>query len=346
MDRTRLPPVSSLLQRLLVPPLAVAAGGVVVATAAGFLGAFSPWLDLLSHFRLQLIGVGALLVLLALMAGARRCALAALAAAIVNTAAVGSWMPPLMGAIAAPTQGGTLTLASLNLHFSNPEPESVIRFLRQEQPDVVVLQEVDAYWAAMLGQLSDIYPHRRGCAAIRFCDVAVLSRRPWSSAHIGFDENMRLAVAVVRFSQPGGAKAPRGGGDYTVVSTHLAVPFPEAQADLQRRQAAMVAMLVRALDTPVVLAGDLNTTPWSRLATEFRAASGLVAEGSALPTWPVWLPPVMALPIDHVMVGGGATVLERRLGPPVGSDHRPVLARIALPVVEPTPVKHLVGAGR
>jgi endonuclease/exonuclease/phosphatase (EEP) superfamily protein YafD len=47
------------------------------------------------------------------------------------------------------------------------------------------------------------------------------------------------------------------------------------------------------------------------------------------PTWMAGFWP-LALRIDHVLVSGGLCVEEARIGPDVGSDHRPVISRLKL----------------
>jgi endonuclease/exonuclease/phosphatase (EEP) superfamily protein YafD len=74
--------------------------------------------------------------------------------------------------------------------------------------------------------------------------------------------------------------------------------------------------------------GDLNVTPWSPTFRDLLQAPGLVdtARGRGLRgTWPVCLPG-MRIPIDHCLVSGDLQVLDRQVGPGVGSDHFPVMA--------------------
>ena len=73
--------------------------------------------------------------------------------------------------------------------------------------------------------------------------------------------------------------------------------------------------------------GDFNCAPWS---PHFRRLCGGAklrdaARGSGFaPTWyPSRVP--IGIPIDHVLVGPAVAVEEHRVGPALGSDHRPVL---------------------
>ena len=82
--------------------------------------------------------------------------------------------------------------------------------------------------------------------------------------------------------------------------------------------------------------GDMNATPWSPVLRHFMEQNGL--RDSALgygvhPTWfSRWLP--LGIPIDQILHSDGITVLDRRVGPDVGSDHFAVTADIALTPAE------------
>jgi endonuclease/exonuclease/phosphatase (EEP) superfamily protein YafD len=45
-------------------------------------------------------------------------------------------------------------------------------------------------------------------------------------------------------------------------------------------------------------------------------------------SWPTQIPP-LGIPLDHCLVSPELVVLDRRLGPAVGSDHRPVILELA-----------------
>ena len=80
------------------------------------------------------------------------------------------------------------------------------------------------------------------------------------------------------------------------------------------------------------LLGDLNLTPYSppfhRLLADGRLRDAMQGRGWQ-PTWRASFWP-LALRIDHVLVSSGVCVEEATVGPAVGSDHRPVLARLRL----------------
>lgn len=76
-----------------------------------------------------------------------------------------------------------------------------------------------------------------------------------------------------------------------------------------------------------ILVGDMNTTPWSRIA---RQLPGVRAGDPKLEsTWLTRLP-LIGLPIDHIRISDSFNLIEYRVGPHIGSDHRPLIAKLHL----------------
>jgi hypothetical protein len=96
---------------------------------------------------------------------------------------------------------------------------------------------------------------------------------------------------------------------------------------------AALAQLVRHIDGPLVLAGDLNTSPWSNAFRKLRATTGLAPASILMPTWPAWPLALPQVALDHILVSGELAVAAAGTGPAVGSDHLPVWAQIDRPPV-------------
>lgn len=80
-----------------------------------------------------------------------------------------------------------------------------------------------------------------------------------------------------------------------------------------------------------VVLGDFNASQWSAVMRDFRRGTGLrhSAAGHGLHlTWPT-SEPLLYVPLDHILVSEQLWVLDSRVGPVVGSDHRPVIAELA-----------------
>jgi endonuclease/exonuclease/phosphatase (EEP) superfamily protein YafD len=78
--------------------------------------------------------------------------------------------------------------------------------------------------------------------------------------------------------------------------------------------------------------GDLNTTPWGHAFRALVLDSGLRDSSRGFGfqwSWPASFWP-LGIPIDHALVSDGVNVLDRRMGPSIGSDHLPLVVDIQL----------------
>lgn len=107
---------------------------------------------------------------------------------------------------------------------------------------------------------------------------------------------------------------------------------PPVGSEMSRWRNAYLAEIAEAIRTsPVackILAGDLNITPYSPWFRELKRRSGLhdsMAGQGLQGSWPAFaVLPLLRIPIDHVLVSPGVSVVRRTLGPSLGSDHFPV----------------------
>ena len=171
------------LTTLLHIALLIAACGLAAATAAGFLGAASGWLDYAAHFRPHLAVAALLAAAAGLLLDWQRGVLLVSALAIVGIVNIAVIVMESRYRVSpGVAQGGsTLKIASMNVNFLNRQHALVDRWVRQERPDVLVVTEVDHSWVDAIEGLGDLYPHR-AIGRTRF--VTMLSRRPWTSFEV------------------------------------------------------------------------------------------------------------------------------------------------------------------
>jgi endonuclease/exonuclease/phosphatase (EEP) superfamily protein YafD len=214
-----------------------------------------------------------------------------------------------------------LCVLSMNVEWSNREGDEVLSLIRSLDPDVVALQEVDYWWRRKLEALRDLYPYQTYDRGSTRPGVAVLARTA-PSDETWFPLHGRGAV-ILRFGE--------GEDSFRIATAHA---FPPKTPRLYRLRNGQLDELAAGIDggtTPLLLAGDLNTTPWSPVLREFegrtRLRSARIGRG-ALPTWPSWNL-LLGVPIDHVYHSEEFRVEElERIAVP-GSDHLGLLARVS-----------------
>jgi endonuclease/exonuclease/phosphatase (EEP) superfamily protein YafD len=294
-------------------------GGLVLATVFSLLAPLGWPFELFSHFRVQY--AVASLLLAALLAWRR----AAVPAVLALVLAGGHALPLLMastGAVASQACAGpAFTVATVNVQFSNDRRDALRAWLATRPADFLVIQEVTEAWAAEL-EAQAAYPHRHIVSREDPYGLALLSRWPLESVTL---------VDLAGDGLPSLAGVVDVGGQrvrFLGLHTHWPVtPGLAAARDEALRGAAALAL---ASDLPVVLLGDLNLTPAAPAFDRLLDEAGLrdVMRGRGWrPTWLAGFWP-LALRIDHVLVSPSLCVEQAGVGPPIGSDHRPVVARL------------------
>ena len=278
-------------------------------------GGVTGWLiDLASHWQWLFLPL-----LLLAAAGAcfvdRRWALLFIAAPLPWYSA-GTLAP---AAVAAVSPGPTLSIASVNVYFRNPQAGPLLRWLHEKQPDLVVILEFTPAFAEGLQALQG-YPYREFLAQPDAFGIAILSRHPLAQVRVVRDED---GIPLVE------AKLHWGERLIGLAALHPMPPQTPRYHALRNRKIASVTPAAGLDAVPTIVAGDFNATPWSDAfggldERGWRRATGLA------PTWPAAWRGWMGIPIDHVVVSRHWGVVQSEVGPDVGSDHFPVLVRLAL----------------
>ncbi|HEV3121596.1 MAG TPA: endonuclease/exonuclease/phosphatase family protein, partial [Isosphaeraceae bacterium] len=111
---------------------------------------------------------------------------------------------------------------------------------------------------------------------------------------------------------------------------HPSNPLSERGRHSSNGELAALAGRIRSTPGSHVVFGDLNRTDGSPFFQDFERVSGLRDSRLGFgrqASWPVWSPYQIA--IDHAFVSPDLAVTDRRLGPKIGSDHRPLLLEVA-----------------
>jgi endonuclease/exonuclease/phosphatase (EEP) superfamily protein YafD len=292
----------------------------IIATALASIDTRQHLVELFSHFRLQYL-VAALLLLIVF--AVRRRALFSLLLVIavaINTSYVLPWYTG-----DAPATGSTaLKILYANVLSSNRDHDRLLALIEREGPDIIVLQEVSGHWLAALRVLDADYPFSRSAPREDNFGIAIWSRLPLSAAMqidsppLGFPSI--LAVTEV------------DGAEVTLVTSHPMIPVGGDNFAARNQQLKSIEETVAAVETPVILIGDLNASIWDRYYRRLEDATGLnnARRGNGiLPTWPTFMPLAM-IPIDHVLVSSQIGVADIRTGSRIGSDHLPLIVTVTL----------------
>lgn len=300
---------------------AAAALGLAVAASA-LLGGLLPSIAIAGHFAFYAALTGWALSIAGRVLRAGRAAYATLSVALVNSLIVAS---AAIGVPAPEPNAPSATLMVFNVRWSNERLDDVVALVTKRQPDVVVFNEVYRLNRPGLRALDAQYPYRLECWQSWPCDTLILSRKQLRDPFVTTKWNdVVLGFARVEFDV--------GTCPVTLFAAHFNRPFPYHSLGsdaAQYKQTGALAQAVREWSGPKIVVGDLNATTWSPVVRALSAAADGRALSGLSGTWPYFLPGVLKLPIDHVIVSRPQITASREILDTTGSDHSPVLTTLA-----------------
>lgn len=293
-------------------------GLMLLVTWLGSLGRFWWLFDLLAHFRLQYVLGCVAIGFIAWLCRHSRTAAFAGASCVWNVWLIVSI--PGSGFAPAETVSAQkpLRVLTFNVLITNSQRQAVVEHVLSTDADIVCLVEVDQSWRKDLEPLYRKYPQHADGLSFGNFSVACFTRLPMERFEI-----LDVPTLVVHLEH--------AGRPLTFIGAHPPRPFGEQNFVERKRHIRELAALLKPMAGAVILACDLNSTPWCEGMRLLMEESGM-AFNSVPPVWvPTWGRdgPLM-IPIDHVLVKGGLMVRKREVGPDLGSDHRPVLVEITL----------------
>jgi endonuclease/exonuclease/phosphatase (EEP) superfamily protein YafD len=228
-----------------------------------------------------------------------------------------------------PQAGGpVLRVLTANLLAGRAAEETVVSLVRQQDADVLFLQELTdtAVTRLKLTGLNDLLPHV-------MTDVRGDSARG-SGIYARFPLTSGLRLTPISSAQPTARIELPSGQCLELVCVHAQAPKPPSLRPNVARWREELAILPPPADPPRVLAGDFNATAdhahFRRLLRKGHVDAAGETGNGLVPTWGPW-GKLALLTIDHVLVDPRCAVLATSVHPLPGSDHRAVYAEFRLP---------------
>ncbi|HEX2896218.1 MAG TPA: endonuclease/exonuclease/phosphatase family protein [Marmoricola sp.] len=221
-----------------------------------------------------------------------------------------------------------LTVMTANLRLGEADPRSVVRLVRDQHVDLLVLEEVTPAVAGALvadGILAAL-PHAAGSPAPGAGGTVVVSRYPLTSQAV-------LATGHGGYRMQ--VQAPR---PFWLVAVHPSQPLTDVSA--WSRDWSAIDGALAALHGPRLLVGDLNSTldhgPVRTALDGGLHDAATEADSGWQPTWPSGVKPyrlpfgVGLFAIDHVLASAPFAAVATETFDVAGTDHRALVARLRI----------------
>jgi endonuclease/exonuclease/phosphatase (EEP) superfamily protein YafD len=258
----------------------------------------------------------------------------ALSALVIVVVQVVFLAPEFLAATPVPSwarQATTLKVFDANIDKSFRFETGYAQAIEDDHPDLVTLEEFTpgALYSMMTSGVLAGFPYRCAAPAPEALGFLIASK-------------LRLTGCQVKTVMWDGQPAPymvdatlsTPAGSVTVRVVHTLAPLPSYWHEWSAALAAINRSVSPGNDTRMLMVGDFNAT-WGNAGFVALVHKGLTdgaaARGDALDmTWPngAVVPPFVR--IDHVLTGSQLAVTEIATGPGFGSDHRYLLATVAI----------------
>ncbi len=223
---------------------------LVLVSIASFLGAYNFVLEFLSHSRPLFFLSAILLTLLFLAFKSRRGALVGLTLILINAVQIVSLYIPYRSEQNA--NDARVKLLQMNIWGGrNRKFETVIKEIEQEDPDIIGISELTKEWWRILQPKVKKYPYQ--VVEASFGGICLLSKFPIKNGRVEkFGEIKRPRVVANVLLKDKWIK---------VIIAHPIIPM--RRIGMRDAELAVIAKDASSGEEPVILAGDLNCTPFS-----------------------------------------------------------------------------------
>ncbi len=291
--------------------------------------------ELLSHFHVYFLLAGAALAVVA--AGLQQWWTAGLSALVIAASFSVVWphmhLPP---ADLQPQPGPAVRLLWANLHNGKTDLAALRRLIEAEKPDIAVFTELDPAHDAVLRDVRALLPFQSPPPRGNAFGVMLLAKKPPESLKFDLTTGDDAPLMVARL-------CPVEEGCLTVLGLHAWRPGPgldrrpRPPARPCRCRGAPAGRQGRACrpggrsQSHAVLAG-LPAGCWRKAdcGTRTSCRPSVHAPRPSIATWRL-ANTGLGLPIDHALVSAGIGIVSRRVGPDIGSDHRPLILDLKIP---------------
>ena len=219
----------------------------------------------------------------------------------------------------------SLSLMIANVLMTNRNAEGFLTLVREQDPDILIAVETDAWWEHALRGLEADYPYQVKHPLDNTYGMLVYARMELRDARVRFliEDDVPSIWASVML--PSGTLVD-------LICLHPRPPRPDKAQDSTERDAEILltAKEVAARERPVIVTGDLNDVAWSHTTRLFQRISGLLdpRRGRGLFStfhahYPFW-----RYPLDHVFLSPHFRLITLKRLDGFGSDHFPIYAAL------------------
>lgn len=218
-----------------------------------------------------------------------------------------------------------ISLGVVNVLTSNTNYERFLKIISEENPDILILQEVDNTWLENIKELNNTYLYRFENPRDDNFGIAIYSKMPLINSEL--ESWTDFDVPVIKT----GIKISKQ--IYTIYGVHTLPPIGKSYITIRNEMLQKIGKIMQS-DPNVIIAGDLNTTIYSNAYREFISSQGIKDAQATLKnsngTWNTRHLPFFRISLEHVLYKNSNIKINFfKRGDFFGSDHFPIFVNIS-----------------
>lgn len=221
-----------------------------------------------------------------------------------------------------------VSLVFANVLMQNRNAEGLLTLIRENDPDIVLAVETDAWWKEQLSSLERTHPRTVLQPQENEYGMLLYSRLPLSSEAVKYLVDNEVPSIHATAHLPGG---------HTIAlrCLHPRPPFPTEDKTATDRDAEVLIVGREIKDSvlgPAIVFGDLNDVAWSRTNYLFQNISGLLDPRVGRGFFNTFHAsyPFIRFPLDHFFHSNHFQLVDFRRLAYFGSDHFPVYIKLSI----------------
>ncbi|MDQ4140437.1 MAG: endonuclease/exonuclease/phosphatase family protein, partial [Bacteroidota bacterium] len=210
-----------------------------------------------------------------------------------------------------------------NVRMSNRKYNKFLKVVRENDPDILLINEPNQRWAKALKDLEKVYkysikkPQENTYGMMLFSKFKIVSH----SIEFLVEDDIPSFYAILELPS---------GKQFDIFTVHPRPPHFDKNTDTREAELLQVAQLAKLTPLATIVAGDLNDVAWSYTTNLFRKISGLldprVGRGF-FNTYNAFIP-FFRYSLDHIFYDPAFRLIRIKRLPKFGSDHFPMLLRL------------------
>ncbi|MEX2593311.1 MAG: endonuclease/exonuclease/phosphatase family protein [Anditalea sp.] len=216
-----------------------------------------------------------------------------------------------------------------NVLITNRRAADFLQLVKQTDPDMILVMEVDEWWVNELSKLKKSYAHSIEYPLNNAYGMALYSKLPLENDQIKFLNQDKVPSFHTKV-------ALTSGKVFIFHGVHPVAPMPsdEYPDNVGEEEVALlkVGKMVARDSLPSIVAGDFNDVSWSRTSRLFEGNGDLnnVRLGRGLFNSFNAKSLVLRWPLDHYFVSKEFSLLELKRLRGFNSDHFPMFCKLVL----------------